>query len=525
MRTGVIVALATLACTVSLRAQHGSSYEFGLFGSYTRYDAAFNLPNRVGGGVRLGYLFGDIVQAEAEVLFPSEYTVGVASTTIDPLIASASLVFNILHGQRNILYVLGGYSRLDFGTTAPYHFTDNGAHSAIGDRIFLSRNMAFRFEARGIYTPSTQSGFGTKAVTHILGTVGLSIFASSRSRRASPAPVPPAAAPITPSLPTPPLLIQDADQDGVADRDDACPNTPLGAKVDARGCSLDADHDGVPDGLDQCPDTPTGALVDTRGCSGDADHDGVPDGIDQCPDTPAGATVDATGCSSDSDHDGVPDGIDKCPDTPAGAVVDATGCTTDSDGDGVRDGLDKCPNTPAGTPVDAVGCPNAPDSDGDGVPDNADKCPGTPKGVPVDASGCMILFQREPAPSGQPGAPARPGVQPRPTLILRGVTFQTGKSVLTSDSYAVLDQVAASLLANPEIRIEIAGYTDNTGPIGTNIRLSQARAAAVRAYLARKGVSPARMIARGYGARSPVASNAAPEGRAQNRRVELHKLP
>jgi OOP family OmpA-OmpF porin len=206
-------------------------------------------------------------------------------------------------------------------------------------------------------------------------------------------------------------------------------------------------------------------------------------------------------------------------------LVDSSGCTADSDGDGVRDGLDKCPNTPKGTPVNGEGCPIAPDSDGDGVPDNADKCPGTPKGVPVDATGCMILFQREAGPPPLPGAPARPAAPPRPTLILGGVNFRTGLSVLTSDSYAMLDQVAASLLANPDIRIEIAGYTDNTGPIGVNVRLSQARAAAVRAYLARKNVSPARMIARGYGSRSPLASNTTPAGRARNRRVELHKLP
>jgi outer membrane protein OmpA-like peptidoglycan-associated protein len=498
MRAVVIVALATLGGTVSLRAQHGHAYEFAFFGSYTRYDPAFSLPNKVGGGIRLGYLFGDLVQVEAEALFPSEYTIGTSSTPIDPLIASASLVFNVLHSQRNILYVLGGYSRLDFSTTAPYDFADNGAHAAIGDRVFLSRNMALRFEARGIYTPSTESAFGKDAVTHFVGTVGLSIFAPSRSQRkappATPAPAtpPPAAAsPVPPPLPTPPLLVQDADGDAVPDRDDACPNTPPRAKVDARGCSLDADHDGVPDGIDQCPGTPAGAMVDV------------------------------TGCSSDVDHDGVPDGIDKCPDTPVGALVDARGCTTDSDGDRVPDGLDKCPNTPTGTPVDRVGCPIASDSDGDGVPDTADKCPGTPKGVPVDGTGCMILFQREAGPSAQPGVP----VAPHPTLILRGVNFQTGMSVLTTNSYVVLDQVAGSLLANPDIRIEIAGYTDNTGPAGANLRLSQARAAAVRAYLARKGVSPARMLARGYGSRSPVASNTTPAGRAQNRRVELHKLP
>lgn len=465
MRAVVMVTLATLGGTMSLRAQHGTAYEFGVFGSYTRYDAAFGLPNRVGGGVRLGYLFGEIVQLEAEVLFTSEYTVG-SGTPIDPLIGSASLVLNVLHSQRNIFYVLGGYSRLEFGTAAPYDFSDNAAHAAIGDRIFLSRNVALRLEGRGIYVPNTQSAFGKTSVTHIVGTVGLSIFATSRSKRASAAPPPlppppgpaPVAAPIAPPLPMPPLLVQDVDQDGVPDGSDDCPNTPLGATIDGRGCSLDRDRDGVPDGLDQCPDTPVGATVDTKGCTGDMDRDGV------------------------------------------------------------LDGMDRCPNTPSGTPVDGVGCSNAPDSDGDGMPNTADKCPGTPKGVPVDSTGCMILFERQAAPSAA-------GVPRRPTLILRGVNFQTGKSLLTTSSYVVLDQVAASLLANPDIRIEIAGYTDNTGSIGVNVRLSQARAAAVRTYLARKGVSPTRTLARGYGSRSPIASSTTPAGRASNRRVELHKLP
>src|SRR5881396_1626917 len=75
------------------------------------------------------------------------------------------------------------------------------------------------------------------------------------------------------------------------------------------------------------------------------------------------------------------------------------------------------------------------------------------------------------------------------------------------------------------IRIEIAGYTDGTGSAATNLRLSQARAEVVRAYLVSRGVSPTRMIARGYGASNPIAVNTTPEGRAQNRRVELHQLP
>jgi len=132
----------------------------------------------------------------------------------------------------------------------------------------------------------------------------------------------------------------------------------------------------------------------------------------------------------------------------------------------------------------------------------------------------LVLFAPEPARPAAPGAPA-----PRPTLVLRGVNFETGRSVLTRDSYLVLDAVAASLVANPEIRIEVAGYTDSTGTKFSNLRLSQARAAAVRFYLARKGVAPMRMVAKGYGGSGYVAPNSTASGRAQNRRVELHKLP
>jgi OOP family OmpA-OmpF porin len=104
------------------------------------------------------------------------------------------------------------------------------------------------------------------------------------------------------------------------------------------------------------------------------------------------------------------------------------------------------------------------------------------------------------------------------------VTFETGRSVIRPESYAVLDQVAASLVANPDIRIEIAGHTDNVGADAANRRLSQTRADAVRAYLAQRGVAIERMVARGYGESLPVADNATPEGRAMNRRVELRPL-
>ncbi len=118
----------------------------------------------------------------------------------------------------------------------------------------------------------------------------------------------------------------DSDGDGVIDKYDKCPNTPLGVKVDKFGCPVDSDGDGVPDYLDKCPNTPKGVQVDKDGCPVDSDGDGVPDYLDKCPDTPAGVQVDANGCPVDSDGDGVPDYLDKCPDTPAGTKVDKDGC-------------------------------------------------------------------------------------------------------------------------------------------------------------------------------------------------------
>jgi OOP family OmpA-OmpF porin len=228
--------------------------------------------------------------------------------------------------------------------------------------------------------------------------------------------------------------------------------------------------------------------------------------------------VDANGCPTDQDRDGVPDGIDQCPDTPEGADVDERGCTLerDADGDGVPDSRDRCPNTREGQQVDAVGCPILfevadADVDGDGVPDARDRCPGTAAGRQVDANGCPILFQVE---QGQ-----------RRPLILRGVTFASGRSTLTPASYTTLDEVAASLVANPEVRIEIVGHTDATGSRTVNTELSLARALAVRAYLAQRDVDPTRMEARGYGPDRPIATNATAAGRNQNRRVEINLLP
>jgi len=91
-------------------------------------------------------------------------------------------------------------------------------------------------------------------------------------------------------------LPDDDDCDGVKNKRDRCPGTPLGVEVDEWGCPKDSDHDGVIDIHDECPDTPVGVIVDERGCPVDEDGDGVINRFDECPDTPKGAQVDDRGC-------------------------------------------------------------------------------------------------------------------------------------------------------------------------------------------------------------------------------------
>jgi len=118
----------------------------------------------------------------------------------------------------------------------------------------------------------------------------------------------------------------DTDADGIADKNDNCPDTPEQIRVDTVGCPFDTDTDGVYDYLDQCQKTPSGVVVDSNGCPLDTDEDSVPDYLDLCANTPRGAPVDNKGCIIDADGDGVFDHLDQCESTPKGARVDESGC-------------------------------------------------------------------------------------------------------------------------------------------------------------------------------------------------------
>jgi len=213
----------------------------------------------------------------------------------------------------------------------------------------------------------------------------------------------------------------------------------------------------------------------------------------------------------DDDGDGVPNGGDKCP-LERGAQA-TSGCPApDRDHDGIADLDDRCPAEFG--PSDNLGCPLK-DADGDSVADVVDNCPAV-KGV-ADNQGCA---KEEP----QQVVITRERInRVRSRIKLKAaVNFESGKAVVPAASFAVLDQVASLLAAHPELaKLRVEGHTDNQGAEKANLKLSDARAKAVQAYLEGHGVKKGRLSAKGFGPSLPLDSNENEPGRAKNRRVEL----
>lgn len=105
------------------------------------------------------------------------------------------------------------------------------------------------------------------------------------------------------------------------------------------------------------------------------------------------------------------------------------------------------------------------------------------------------------------------------------VLFDTGSSALAPGAYSRLDQLADTLARYPDTDVIVKGHTDGAGTEASNQTLSEQRADAVRRYLIGKGVPASRITAVGFGETMPLATNSTPEGRQQNRRVEIELRP
>lgn len=438
--------------------------ELGAAAAVTSFASVTDLDPGFGGALRVGFWLPLNLGIEVEGLTSSAKTT--AGSTTDVLSGTASVLYNIRLGESSSLFLKTGLGTTKYGDCPAVSVPNSGPCGSAsefvlggGIRAALSPTIMIRGEA------DYQNNSDVESFSNLVGSVGLAFMLGSR-----------------------PLI--DTDQDGVFDRKDKCPATPVGAIVNKQGCPSDTDGDTVPDGLDRCPGTPAGATVNADGCPSDTDEDAVVDGVDRCEGTPAGAQVDATGCPTDADADGVADGLDRCPATPSGATVDALGCPGDSDNDKVPDGVDQCPNSPVGATVNSFGCPPS----------------ATPPAGPVPAAA---------------GAAAAGGAAFASRLgpwVVPGTAFATsGSTISGAAALSVLDSVASVLRADQRLVVEIVGHADDASSQTANFQLSAARADAVRNYLLGKGVSPQQLQARGAGS-TGADPNDPP---SQNRRTDI----
>ncbi len=281
----------------------------------------------------------------------------------------------------------------------------------------------------------------------------------------------------------------------------------------------DRDKDGVIDPEDLCPDTP--GLKAYKGCQNpDKDADGVCD-----------AWVSEMGLASSF----ACKGVDSCPDDPGELAY--AGCSNpDRDGDGLCDkwvtlvGLEKkfertCKGTDACEDLhglaDFQGCPN-PDSDNDTVCDEWV----SQKGFQAQFPNCTGL-DKCPFAKGEvsnDGCPVQKYIVVKEDKIelKEQFFFATNKTKVLAKSEPLLDEIAQVLKDNPTICISIEGHTDSSGKYKNNVKLSQGRAKSVMQELIKRGIDKKRLTSAGYGPDKPIDTNDTPEGRANNRRVEIN---
>ncbi|MDD1138699.1 OmpA family protein [Pseudomonas sp. TNT2022 ID233] len=158
------------------------------------------------------------------------------------------------------------------------------------------------------------------------------------------------------------------------------------------------------------------------------------------------------------------------------------------------------------------------DEDDDGVFDRRDRCPDTPANTPVDHRGCPL--PQYPATE----KPAEPAPQTEVITLndAGNVLFDFDKSDLKPAAKSQLDTLMDKLRNADVVSIKVIGHTDSKGSDAYNQALSERRASSVAEYLLSQGLAPNKLTSEGRGESEPVADNNTDEGRAQNRRVELH---
>ncbi|MCB9086966.1 MAG: OmpA family protein [Calditrichae bacterium] len=280
----------------------------------------------------------------------------------------------------------------------------------------------------------------------------------------------------------------DSDGDGLTDGEEVM-------KYQTNPMMADTDGDGLNDGeeVNQYKTNPAKADTDGDGLNdkeeavtyntdplkADTDGDGLSDKDELM-------TYKSDPLKKDMDGDGLSDGEEVL-------TTKTDFAKKDTDGDGLNDGDEV--NKHKTDPLKA-------DTDGGSVDDGKEVARGT---NPLDKKDDVVLEVKAGA-----------------AIVLEGVVFASGKADITAESAQRLEKAYNTMVAYPNMVVEIRGYTDNTGNRNANMSLSNRRAIAVKQHLMSKGIDGARIQAKGYGPDNPIADNSTPEGRQKNRRIEFH---
>ncbi len=320
---------------------------------------------------------------------------------------------------------------------------------------------------------------------------------------------------------------------------DAYYNLGIGLTFVSESGNADNDHDGLTNAEEKelgtdpnNPDTDGDGLSDgdevhkymTNPLKKDSDGDGLNDGdeVNKYKTNPNNADTDGDGLSDgdevmkyktdpnkfDTDGDGLSDGdeVNKYKTDPNKA---------DTDGDGLTDGQEV--NQYHTDPLN-------PDTDGDGLKDGDEVMKYKTNPLKKDTDGGGVDDGKEVARGTDPLDPNDDIVKVKAPIILEGINFALNSAEITPESEQTLQKALKTLQTNPDIFVEIRGYTDNSGRRSSNIKLSQRRAESVKNWLVNHGADPDKITAVGLGPDNPIAPNNTQEGRMKNRRIEFVRM-
>jgi len=247
----VFLMLAALVTSASAQVKAGSFTVTPVIGGYT-FEGNEDMDNSLALGLRAGYNFTRYIGIEGFAHWvPTQIKGTGQSEKMSFYGYGIEGLFHFLPNGKFVPFAAVGVGGVHY-TTSYENTTEDKTNKialdyGLGVKYFLTENIALRGDVRHVIPFSDNHN-------NLLYTVGLTFAFGGAAKKEARAVEP--AAPVE----------LDSDKDGVLDKDDKCPDTPIGVNVDKDGCPLDSDRDGVYDYLDKCPDTPIGVNVDKDGC-------------------------------------------------------------------------------------------------------------------------------------------------------------------------------------------------------------------------------------------------------------------